>query len=168
MVEFCEDDSDEAAKEIKWHMFQQTEAWVRSFNKAMKSAKVKLRQAVEIKKLKQDVEVITDSFDERLELQRARQEREWLAKLTAKDRVKAEQRVNFQWQYDGECKMKETDVVDEAAEGNGGGVDTFVIGMANGGTVDGMVVEGSKPSTKVVVGVGVGRPVKEECVTAPI
>ncbi|KAF6141406.1 hypothetical protein GIB67_021222 [Kingdonia uniflora] len=99
---------------------EQTEAWVRLFNKAMKSAMGKLRQAMEsqvlsqgpeasllskVKKLKKDLEVITDSFDGRLELQREWQEREWSAKLAAKEREKAEQRANFQRQYDGECKM---------------------------------------------------------------
>ncbi|KAF6151281.1 hypothetical protein GIB67_020603 [Kingdonia uniflora] len=86
----------------------------------MKSVKGKLRQTVEsldlsrgteasllfeVKYLKQDLEVITDSFDKRLELQRVRQEREWSAMLAAKERVKAEQRVNFQRQYDGECTV---------------------------------------------------------------
>ncbi|KAF6173948.1 hypothetical protein GIB67_039899 [Kingdonia uniflora] len=104
MVKLCEDDLNEALKEIKMSMFQ-TNAWVRSYNKAIKSVKEKLRQAVEsldlcrgteasllseVKKLKQDIEVITDSFDERLELQRSRHEREWLAKLAVKKREKVE------------------------------------------------------------------------------
>ncbi|KAF6156553.1 hypothetical protein GIB67_000018 [Kingdonia uniflora] len=157
------DDPDEAAKEIKRHMFQQMEAWVRSFKKAMMSAKGKLRQAVEsldlsrgteasllskVKKLKQDLEFINDKgYDpDTLELYP----------------------ISPKLVEGGDLEMKEADVVDEVAGSTGGGVKTFVIGVASGGTGGGMVGEGTKPSTKSVVGVGAGGPVEEEGVTVPI
>ncbi|KAF6135575.1 hypothetical protein GIB67_015428, partial [Kingdonia uniflora] len=180
-VELCEDDPDEASKEIKRHMFQ-TEAWVRSFNKAIKSVNGKLRQAVksldlsrgtevsllsEVKKLKQDLGVITDLFDERLELQWARLKKFIEDKGYDPDTLKPYP-VTPELVDGGDLQMKEADVVDEAAGGTGGGVDTSVVGVTSGGTVDGMVIEGLNPSTEVIVGIGVGGPVDEEGVTAPI
>ncbi|KAF6151044.1 hypothetical protein GIB67_010622 [Kingdonia uniflora] len=135
MVELCENDPDEASKEIKRHMFQQTEAWVRSFYKVMKSVKGKLRQAVETLDLSRGTEA---------------------SLLSGVKKLKQD------------LEMKEADVVDEAAGGTGSGVETSVIRVASGGTVDYMVFEGSKSSTEAVVGVGAEGPVEEEGVTVPI
>ncbi|KAF6176846.1 hypothetical protein GIB67_026533 [Kingdonia uniflora] len=119
MVELGEDDPEEASKEIKKHMFQ-TNVWVQTCNKAMKSVKTKLQQAKEnlnysrgkeaslvfkVRKLNQDLGMLADSYDERLELQRSRLEREWPPKLAAREREKAKQKVNFQRQYDGKSKV---------------------------------------------------------------
>ncbi|KAF6162968.1 hypothetical protein GIB67_021117 [Kingdonia uniflora] len=120
MVELCEYEPDEALKEIKRSMFQQTDAWAESNKKAIKSAKGKLRQAIksldlvrgteaslvsEVKVLKQDLEAITSSFNERLEHQRSKQERVWAAKLAVKEREKAEYEVSYLVQFDNEYKV---------------------------------------------------------------
>ncbi|KAF6138590.1 hypothetical protein GIB67_032484 [Kingdonia uniflora] len=80
-----------------------TDAWVQTRSKAMKSIKEKLKQAKdnlnlshgkeaslvsEVRKLKQDLRVLTESYNERLVLQRSRLEREWSAKLVACGRGK--------------------------------------------------------------------------------
>ncbi|KAF6168410.1 hypothetical protein GIB67_004962 [Kingdonia uniflora] len=87
MVKLWEDDPDEASKEVKWYMFQQTDAWVRTCSKAMKSVKAKLRQARENVDLSRGMETSL------------------MSELAVCEREKAKQKVRLQGQYDGECKV---------------------------------------------------------------
>ncbi|KAF6151286.1 hypothetical protein GIB67_020608, partial [Kingdonia uniflora] len=72
----------------------------------------------------------------------------------------------------GDLQMKEggADVVHEAAGSTRGGVETSIIGVTSGRTVDGLVVKGSgsKPSAEGTERIEAEGPVEEEGVTAPI
>ncbi|KAF6170979.1 hypothetical protein GIB67_014796 [Kingdonia uniflora] len=120
MVKLCEDDPDEASKEIKRHIFQ---------------VNVKLKTFIEDKGYDPDTLEPFPVFPELVD--------------------------------GGDLQMKEGEAYDvvEAAGSTGGGVRTSAIGTASGGTVDGLVVEGS---TEAAEGAGAGGPVEEEGVTTPI
>ncbi|KAF6134537.1 hypothetical protein GIB67_028558, partial [Kingdonia uniflora] len=92
-VELCEDDPDEASKEMKRSMFQMN-TWTKSYNKAIKSAKGRLRQAIESLDHARGIEASLVS-----------EERVWVAKLAAKEREKVELKVSYQAQFDNECKV---------------------------------------------------------------
>ncbi|KAF6139203.1 hypothetical protein GIB67_040350 [Kingdonia uniflora] len=153
MVELCEDDPHEASKEMKRSMFQAIESLdlVRGTEASLIS---------EVKVLKRDLEVITKSFDERLEHQRFKQERVWVAKLTAKEREKVEQKI----------QEGDTDVIGGADGGTGGGEEASVIEVISAGTMDCLAVDGagSKLSTGGSKSVGTVGPVGEKDAALPI
>ncbi|KAF6167585.1 hypothetical protein GIB67_031168 [Kingdonia uniflora] len=103
IVELCEDDPDKASKKMKMSTFQR------------------------------DLEAITNSLDERLEHQRSKQERVWAVKLAAKEREKAEQKM----------QEGDTDVVNGIDGGTGGGVEAPVTEAISTGPVDDVVAEGA-------------------------
>ncbi|KAF6174385.1 hypothetical protein GIB67_034142 [Kingdonia uniflora] len=107
MAELCADDPDEASKQIRKSMYQQTDAWVQYFQKAVKVLKRKLQKAAdslklvqgteasvvfENKTLKRDLEAINDAFEKRLEGQRFNHEQVLRPKLDEKEKEKKAQK----------------------------------------------------------------------------
>ncbi|KAF6165287.1 hypothetical protein GIB67_042703 [Kingdonia uniflora] len=124
MVELCKDDLDEASKEMKRTMFQR------------------------------DLDLITNSVDERLGHQQSKQERVWVAKLATKEREKAEQKI----------QEGDADVVDGADGGTGGGVEVPATKAINIGPVDDVVADGagSKLLTRGTESAGIVGPMGEK------